>query len=129
MAGLTARIATRDTVVDGVPIRCGQHLFLALCNMNIDSRCWHHGDPTQFAPERFLAEDKNHDPYAMVTFGGGHRACLGQDLARFELKLMIVRLMQRGVTFNDTPENIGGYKQQITCPPRHLVVRVNIDRH
>jgi cytochrome P450 len=92
-------------MVDGVPIRRGQSLFLALCNMNTDSRYWHHADSTQFVPERFLAEDKNHHPYALVTFGGGYRACLGQDLARFELKLMIVRLMQRGVTFEDTPKN------------------------
>lgn len=129
MAALTARIATCDTVVDGVPIQRGQSLFVALCNINVDSRYWHHHDPTQFIPEQFLAEDKNHDPYALVTFGGGHRACLGQDLARFELKLMIVRLIQRGITFEDTKENIGGYRQQITCPPKHMVVKVNIDRH
>jgi cytochrome P450 len=129
IAGLTARMATRDTVIDGVSIRRGQHLFLALYNMNKDSRYWHHGDPTQFVPERFLAEDKDHHPFAMVTFGGGHRACLGQDLARFELKLIIVRIMQRGLTFHDTPENIGGYKQQVTCPPKHLVVHVKMDRH
>ncbi|CAF0789614.1 unnamed protein product [Rotaria sordida] len=123
VAGITARRATRDTVVDGVPIHRGQDLYVALYNMNKDPRYWHHGDPNEFIPERFLFEDKNHHPYAMVTFGGGHRACLGQDLAQFELKLMIARLMQRGVSFEDTPENIGGCKQQVTCRPRHLVVR------
>ncbi|CAF4884928.1 unnamed protein product [Rotaria sp. Silwood1] len=129
VAGLTARRATRDTVVDDISIHRGQDLYIALYNMNKDPRYWHHGDPTEFIPERFLFEDKNHHPYAMVTFGGGHRACLGQDLAQFELKLMIIRLMQRGVSFEDTPENIGGYKQQVTCCPRHLVVRVRIDHH
>jgi cytochrome P450 len=128
VAGLTARVATRDTVVDGVTIRRGQHLFLALCNMSVDSRYWHH-DPNQFRPERFLEEDQNHHPYALATFGGGHRACLGQDLARFTLKLMIVRFIQRGITFEDTTDNIGGYKQQITCPPKQLIVKVNIDQH
>jgi cytochrome P450 len=126
IAGITARIATRDVVVDGVKIQRGQHLFLALCNMNVDSRYWHYQDSNQFIPERFLEEDKNHHPYALVTFGGGHRACLGQDLARFTLKLMIIRFIQRGITFENTKENIGGYKQQITCPPRQMVVRVNI---
>ncbi|CAF0972479.1 unnamed protein product [Rotaria sordida] len=53
--GITTRRAIRDAVVDGVSI---------------------HRDPTEFIPERFLFEDKNHHPYAMVTFDGGHRACL-----------------------------------------------------
>jgi cytochrome P450 len=122
-------MATRDAVIDGVSIHRSQHIFLALYNMNKDPRYWHHADSTQFVPERFLAEDKDHHPYAFVTFGGGHRACLGQDLARFELKLMIVRIMQRGVTFEDTLENTGGYKQQVSCPPKHLVVRVKLNQH
>ncbi len=128
IAPLVARVATRDAVIGGVPIRCGQNVMIAIHNINTDRRYWHHADPTQFVPERFLAEDENHHPYAMATFGGGHRACLGQDLARFELKLMIVRLIQRGVRFEDTLENTGGNKQHVTCHPKHLVVRVNIDR-
>ena len=39
----------------------------------------------------------------MLPFGGGHRACIGQDLAWFELKIIIIRVMQRGIIFEDTP--------------------------
>ncbi|CAF4146802.1 unnamed protein product [Rotaria sordida] len=126
VVGIKTRRAIRDAVVDSVSIHRGQDLYVALYNMNKDPHYWHHRDPTTFIPERFLFEHKNHHPYAMVTFDGGHRACLGQDLAQFELKLMIVRLMKRGVSFEDTPENIGGYRQQIICCPRHLVVRVRV---
>ena len=97
--------------------------------MKVDSRYWHCNDPTEFLPERFLADNKTHHSYAMIPFGGGHRGCLGQDLARLELKLVIVRLMQRGIRFEDTPENIGGYEERITCFPKKLAVRVHIDRY
>ncbi|CAF1016470.1 unnamed protein product [Rotaria sordida] len=50
--------------------------------------------------ERFMGEDKNHHPYALIPFGSGHRQCIGQDLARFELKVIAARLMQQ-VTFGD----------------------------
>ena len=116
-------------MVDNVPIRRGQTIYIAINCINTDARYWHYGDPTKFIPERFLGEDKNHHPYAMLPFGGGHRACFAKDFAWLELKLIIVRLMQRGITFEDTPENIGGYEEQITCFPKHIAVRVRIDQH
>ncbi|CAF1275368.1 unnamed protein product [Rotaria sordida] len=91
--GLTSRIATYDTIVDDVKIHRGQTILIALHNINTDAR--------------FLGEDKNHHPLAMIPFGGGHRACIGQELAWLELKTIIVRMMQRDITFEDTPENVG----------------------
>ncbi len=129
VAGVTTRIALHDTIVDNVPIRRGQTILIGISNINTDARYWHHGDPTKFIPERFLAEDKNHHPYAMIPFGGGHRACIGQDLAWLELKLIIVRLMQRGIIFEDTPENTGGYEERLTCFPKKMAVRVRMERH
>jgi cytochrome P450 len=129
VAGVTTRIALCDTIVDNVSIRRGQTIIIGMHNINTDARYWHHGDPTKFIPERFLGEDKNHHPYAMLPFGGGHRACLGQDLAWLELKVIIVRLMQRGITFEDTPENTGGYEERLTCFPKKMAVRVCIERH
>ncbi|CAF1445641.1 unnamed protein product [Rotaria sp. Silwood1] len=129
VASLTTRIATRDTTVDNVKIHRGQTVFIALHNINTDARYWHHGDPRQFLPERFLAEDQNHHPLTMIPFGGGHRACIGQELAWLELKTVIVRLMQRGITFEDTPENTGGYDERLTCFPKNLAVRVHFDKY
>jgi cytochrome P450 len=122
-------MTTCDTTIDSVSIRSGQTIFIALHNMNTDERYWHHADPKEFVPERFLGEDKNHHPYAFVPFGGGHRACIGQDLAWLELKLISIRLMQRGIIFEDTEENTGGYDEQLACHPKKLAVRVRIDRH
>ncbi len=122
------REATQDTIVDNVKIRRGQTVIVAMHNISTDARYWHHADPQQFVPERFLAEDRNHHPLALIPFGGGHRACIGRELAVLELKIIIVRLMQRDITFEDTPENIGGYEDDLSCLPKHLVVRVRFDR-
>ena len=72
-----------------------------------------------------MNEDKDHHASAMLSFGGGHRVCIGQELVWFELKIVIVRLMQRGITFADTPENTGGYVGFLTSFPKNLVVRVH----
>ncbi|CAF1008908.1 unnamed protein product [Rotaria sordida] len=85
-------------------------------------------DPNLFYPERFLNEDKNHSPYALIPFGGGHRQCIGQDLARFELKIIAVRLMQH-VTFGDGgPElNAGGHLSGLTIMPKHVGVTIQFN--
>jgi beta-ring hydroxylase len=123
-----AREATRDDIIGDIPIKKGDLIFIATQNLHQDPRYWK-VDPTQFIPERFLNEDKNPPQYTYMPFGGGHRACAGQDLAFFELKVAITRLMQR-VTFEDPGDeanNTGGFIQRITCLPKHLAVRVRID--
>ncbi|CAF3405570.1 unnamed protein product, partial [Rotaria sp. Silwood2] len=73
-------------------------------------------------------EDQNHHPLTMIPFGGGHRACIGQELAWLELKVIIGRMMQHGIKFEDTPENTGGYVEHLTCLPKNVVVGVRFDR-
>ncbi|CAF1220699.1 unnamed protein product [Rotaria sordida] len=128
IAGLIIRRATCDTNTDDVKIHRGQTIFIPLQNIHTDTRYWHHADPRQFIPERFLAEDQNHHPLTMIPFGGGHRACIGQELAWLELKTIIVRMMQRNITFEDTSENTGGYDERIACFPKNLAVHVRFDR-
>ncbi|CAF1422000.1 unnamed protein product [Rotaria sp. Silwood1] len=97
----------------GAELRKGDLVFIAIHNMGRDRRYWSGPvDPDQFYPERFLVEgnDINNNKAASIPFGGGHRQCIGQDLARFEVKAICARLMQR-VTFGDGgPEvNSGEY--------------------
>ncbi|CAF3145726.1 unnamed protein product [Rotaria sp. Silwood2] len=78
--------------------------------------------------KRFQNEDKDHYPYASIPFGSGHRQCIGQDLARFELKAIAVRLMQY-VTFGDggSQVNSGGYIQGLTLIPKNVGVTITFD--
>lgn len=127
IAGAISREATADCRIDDIPISKGDTITIAVHNIHHDPRYWNI-DPTKFYPERFLDEDKNPRPYSFLQFGGGHRACAGQDLAFFELKVLITRLMQR-VTFEDPKSeanNSGGYVQRITCYPKHLAVKIHL---
>jgi cytochrome P450 len=48
-------------------------------------------DPDRFAPPR--EEDRRH-PYALATFGGGPRVCLGVNLAHIEVKVLAAYVRQ-----------------------------------
>ncbi|KAK1957517.1 cytochrome P450 [Colletotrichum sublineola] len=55
----------------------------------IDSNVWR--------PERWLCEEEKHTAMhsAILTFGAGHRSCLGKHLAYFEIYKLIPSLLQR----------------------------------
>jgi cytochrome P450 len=126
----SARTVTTDDRLPGsdTQLYAGDEVVIPFINLARDTRYWSI-DPELFYPERFLNEDRNHPPHALLPFGGGHRQCIGQDLARFELKVIIARLMQH-VTFSDGgPQvNAGGYLQTVTIAPRHIGVTVQFDQ-
>ncbi|CAF2181970.1 unnamed protein product [Rotaria magnacalcarata] len=128
IAPVVPRQATCDDIIDGIEVKKGDKIVLAIQNLHRDPRYWKI-DPSKFIPERFLHEDKHPPHCAYMPFGGGHRACAGQDLALLELKVLVARLMQR-VTFIDPgneANNSGGMIQRITCYPKHVAVRVHLD--
>ncbi|CAF4037815.1 unnamed protein product [Rotaria sordida] len=102
--------------------------MINIYNLTRDKRYWKI-DPDLFYPERFQGEDKDHHPYASIPFSGGHRQCIGQDLARLALKaIKTARLMQH-VTFGDSgPEvNAGGHSWRITLTPKNVGVTITFD--
>jgi cytochrome P450 len=125
----TTRTLTLDDRLpgSGVQLHKGDEVFIPFYNLSRDKRYWKI-DPELFYPERFQGEDKDHHLYASIPFGGGHRQCIGQDLARFELKTIIVRIMQH-VTFGDGGDqvNAGGYVQKLTIIPKHIGVTITFD--
>lgn len=111
----------------GVCLKKGDQVMIPFYNLNRDER--YSIDPNQFHPERFLNEsDTKAKKIVPITFGGGHRQCIGQDFARLELKSICARLMQH-VTFGDGGDklNAGGYKQTDTIMPRHIAVTITFD--
>jgi cytochrome P450 len=128
VVGTTRTLTMDDRLPAGdVQLYKGDEVFIPLHVLTRDKRYWKI-DPDLFYPERFQGEDKDHHPYASIPFGGGHRQCIGQDLARFELKTIIVRLMQH-VTFGDggAEVNAGGHIQKLTVIPKHLGVNITFD--
>lgn len=120
----TARTLTADDRLpdSGMPLFKGESVFIPFYNLAHDNRHWS-VDPELFCPERFSNEDKHHHPYALLPFGAGHRQCVGQDLARFELKVILARMMQQ-VTFVDGGPslNSGGHAASLTIMPKKIGV-------
>ena len=116
-----------DYLDSGIQLYKGDEVFIPFNTLSRDKRYWKI-DPDLFYPERFQNEDKDHHLYASIPFGGGHRQCIGQDLARFELKVIIARLMQY-VTFGDGGKkvNAGGYVQKLTVVPKHIGITITFD--
>jgi len=81
-----ARVATRDVEMHGQTIEEGQKLLLLYPSANRDETVF--DDPFTFDVER--------TPNEHVAFGGfGTHFCLGNSLARLELKVMFEQLIAR----------------------------------
>jgi len=79
------RIATRDTAIQGKTIRAGDRVVLWNLAAN--------RDPAQFNdPQRF---DVTRTPNDHVAFGYGEHFCLGANLARLEMRIMLNEVTTR----------------------------------
>ena len=50
-------------------------------------------EPKKFKPERFL--ERQFSRYEFIPFGGGHRRCLGDAFAVFEMKLILTTILSQ----------------------------------
>ncbi|HLN16017.1 MAG TPA: cytochrome P450 [Acidimicrobiales bacterium] len=80
-----ARTATRDVELAGRQIEAGQEVVLLYPSANRDEAVFERAD-------RF---DVTRDPNPHVAFGFGPHFCLGNQLARLELKVMFEQLLAR----------------------------------
>jgi cytochrome P450 family 142 subfamily A polypeptide 1 len=80
-----ARTTTRDVDLEGTTIPAGQELLLLYPSANRDATVF--DDPDTF--------DITRSPNPHLAFGFGAHFCLGNQLARLELKVMTERLLAR----------------------------------
>jgi cholest-4-en-3-one 26-monooxygenase len=79
------RTLTADTEFHGTELKAGEKIMLMFESANFDEAVF--GDPDNFRIDR--------NPNSHLAFGFGTHFCLGNQLARLELKLMVERLLQR----------------------------------
>jgi cholest-4-en-3-one 26-monooxygenase len=80
-----ARTATRDVELAGARIKAGQELILLYPSANRDEAVFE--DPDTF--------DITRSPNPHMAFGFGAHFCLGNQLARLELRVMVERVLAR----------------------------------
>ncbi|XP_077105205.1 cytochrome P450 2J4-like isoform X1 [Ranitomeya variabilis] len=103
----------------------GMHILPNLDSVLHDPMCWE--KPDKFNPEHFLDKAGNFTSNeAFLPFSAGHRVCLGEQLARFELVIFFITLMRafrfqlpKGVTEVNTK-----YIAKLTLQPQPFKVCV-----
>lgn len=79
------RTLTADTTFHGTELKAGEKIMLMFESANFDETVFESPDEFQI--------DRN--PNSHLAFGFGTHFCLGNQLARLELRLMVSRLLQR----------------------------------
>jgi cytochrome P450 family 142 subfamily A polypeptide 1 len=79
------RTATQDTELRGKKIRKGQKVLLCYPSANRDEDVFKN-------PDRFIAD---RDPNPHVGFGIGNHFCLGANLARMEIRVVLEEVLKR----------------------------------
>jgi len=80
-----ARVATRDVELEGAQIKAGQELLLLYPSANRDEAVFANADTF----------DITRSPNPHIAFGFGAHFCLGNQLARLELRVMVERVLAR----------------------------------
>jgi cytochrome P450 len=79
------RLATRDTVLSGVPIPAGSTVMLMLAAANRDETRW--PDPDHY--------DISRETRPPISWGQGPHICIGMHLARTEMRIALNLLLDR----------------------------------
>lgn len=79
------RTLTADTEFHGTSLKSGEKIMLMFESANFDESVF--GDPENFRIDR--------NPNSHLAFGFGSHFCLGNQLARLELKLMLSKVLKR----------------------------------
>ncbi|XP_072789050.1 uncharacterized protein CYP2J40 [Taeniopygia guttata] len=87
------RMATSDTTLAGFHLPKGTTLMTSLTSVMFDKNVWE--TPDTFNPEHFLENGLYRRREAFLPFSAGKRACPGEQLARTELFIFFVALLQK----------------------------------
>ncbi|WP_193552841.1 MULTISPECIES: cytochrome P450 [Xanthomonas] len=92
-AWMTARIAQRETTLDGFAVPRGTQLIVSQWVVQRDPR--HFAEPERFVPARWL-QTAAHAParYTYFPFGGGPRSCIGSMLAQVQMTVVVASLLR-----------------------------------
>lgn len=87
------RILNSDTILSGYNVPKGtvvvtQNLVASRLEKNFEK-------PEQFIPERWLERKSNINPYLVLPFGHGMRACIARRLAEQNILVLLLRLARK----------------------------------
>jgi cytochrome P450 len=104
-------------------VEAGTHVFVAIAAGHRLPSAFK--DPDRFDPDRFLPprEEDRRSPYALATFGGGPRICLGINFAQVEVMALTAHV-RRHVHLQATDRPIPQFGGILPTLPEGIRVRV-----
>ncbi|XP_044534557.1 thromboxane-A synthase [Gracilinanus agilis] len=88
------RETAKDCDVMGLHIPAGAIVETAVGYLHHNPEYW--PNPETFIPERFSLEARQqHLPFTYLPFGAGPRSCIGVKMAMLEIKMTLLRLLQK----------------------------------
>ncbi|MCC7395327.1 MAG: cytochrome P450 [Sphingomonadaceae bacterium] len=109
------RTAVADSEFAGHQIAAGDYIFLSYHSANRDDAVF----------ERPYDFDIHRKPNKQIAFGYGPHVCLGQHLARLEMRLLWEAIIPRlaSVELNGTPERT---RSMFVCGPKHVPIKFTL---
>ncbi|XP_022090630.1 cholesterol 24-hydroxylase-like [Acanthaster planci] len=110
----TVRVASEDTLIDGMKIPAGTTLGVSFYTIGRSERYW--TNVMEFSPDRFLAGDGSSSG-AFMPFSIGPRNCIGQQFAMIEARILLAKLLQN-FSFSLVPGQDLGCVVETTMKPK-----------
>ena len=121
---LTAREVTQACTINGIYFRKGMSVFIPIHAFHHDEAYF--PDPETYKPERFLPENKGSiNPYTYMPFGMGPRNCIGMRMALLEMRVILVRMLQkyRLLKCPETRVPIKVKPKTVLCPAEPVMIQ------
>jgi cytochrome P450 len=87
------REALEDDDYNGIKIPKGTTVVPYIYGAHHNEKVWE--NPEVFDPSRFDKANKKHPAFAFIPFGGGPRVCIGQNMARMQILLVMCAVIQK----------------------------------
>lgn len=106
-----AKVPREDDVLpNGIKVQAGKHIVYSSYIMHRTPSLWGE-DCNEFKPERWLDPNVLKHPYQYVPFQKGPRICLGMEMAYLEAKIVMTRILRKGLRLRLVPN------QTLRCEP------------
>ena len=115
------RRCDEDAEYKGIRIPKGVEVNVPSYVLHRDPEVWE--SPLEFNPENFSPEAKEkRNPYSFLPFGTGPRQCMGMRLALLEIKLALLKILQR-FKFERAPETVATLEHRavILMAPKDMI--------
>ena len=115
------RRCDEDAEYKGIRIPKGVEVNVPSYVLHRDPEVWE--SPLEFNPENFSPEAKEkRNPYSFLPFGTGPRQCMGMRLALLEIKLALLKILQR-FEFERAPETVATLEHRavILMAPKDMI--------